>query len=226
MLDSLNLLSGRKLQNVCEALSIDGQVLPLKASASDQSSTFSLKSFDGRPRFYLTDEWDVIEPINQIDREAVEQQTTGLINWCNEITDDDKNPVWIEAVADELEASFAEFDPVDGGSPEHGSVELVEERNDRIELQVKTAKPMLLVAAEYFHGDWDARIIYQRGGRERELETYRANRLLRGIPIPAGDHLIVLSHIRPNNFRYGWISCLTWVLVLSSMIVLHRRARD
>ena len=142
-------------------------------------------------------------------------------------------PIWIEADSiqwpDKNNFAESDNDALVGLEEEHlfqGSVEEVDSAHDRIELKVVSAVPTILVVADYYHPDWKAKLVDQFEGIEQPLPTHRVNRVLRGVPIPAGRHHIVLYYDPPNYFTYAWISCLVWGLVLWSLVALRRQARQ
>lgn len=82
----------------------------------------------------------------------------------------------------------------------------------RIEAEISTAAPAIVVIAQSFYGPWRARV----DGRPAPL--WRANHAFQGVEIPAGDHHVELVY-HDQRFALGavisglaWAACL-WGLV-------------
>jgi hypothetical protein len=79
-----------------------------------------------------------------------------------------------------------------------GEAEIVRYEADRVELSASTDGRALVVLSDVHMPGWAATI----DGRDAEIE--RVDYLLRGIPVNAGEHRIVLEY-RPATWRIGWI---------------------
>jgi hypothetical protein len=84
--------------------------------------------------------------------------------------------------------------PPQGGAPETAQVTTYEP--DRIVIRTQSSAPGLLVVSEMYAGGWNASI---DGDQSPILAT---NQLLRGIPLPAGEHEVVLTYA-PRSLRVG-----------------------
>src|SRR5690606_25129495 len=81
--------------------------------------------------------------------------------------------------------------------------------------QVETDAPRLLVASEvYYPAGWNAYI----DGETAPI--YPVDYLLRGVPVPAGQHEVVMR-FEPRSYRLGkWIAGSTTVLVYGGVLLL------
>jgi len=93
----------------------------------------------------------------------------------------------------------------------------------RLVLRTRDPRPRLLVLADQWYPGWVARV----DGRPTPI--YRANYVVRAIPVPAGDHTIIFSYA-PASYRLGRaISLLSLLVGLGLAVVLlvnRRRARS
>jgi hypothetical protein len=87
--------------------------------------------------------------------------------------------------------------PIEGLSGE-GEAEIVRYEPDRVELSATADGRALVVLSDVHMPGWTATV----DGRKTDIE--RVDYLLRGIPVDAGDHEIVLEY-RPASWRIGWI---------------------
>lgn len=99
-------------------------------------------------------------------------------------------------------------DALSGAAPDSGAVSVALERfePDEIVYQVATDRPRLLVFSEvYYPAGWTATV-----GQE-PAPIVRTDYLLRGVPVPAGEHIVTLR-FRPESRRTGvlisWVSSL------------------
>ena len=93
-----------------------------------------------------------------------------------------------------------------GGVPE-GSVEWVERSTDRQELRVETDRTSLLVVADNWYPAWRATV------DGVEAPVFRVNHTLRGVPVEAGSHSVVLE-FRSGAVRTGLLVSLACGLLL------------
>jgi hypothetical protein len=111
--------------------------------------------------------------------------------------DDPRSIVWIEP---ENEAELAPF--LAGGNPAATErVDVVHHGADRVELKASLERRGIVVLSDVYYSGWQLTI----DGRPAPL--YRANRMMRGAAVEAGDHSLVFVY-RPHSFRVGLIvSC-------------------
>ncbi len=112
------------------------------------------------------------------------------------------------ALLSEPSAEGAAADALTGAAPDSGavSVELQRFTPDEIVWQVQTDRPRLLVASEvYYPAGWTARV-----GVE-PVPILRTDFLLRGVPVPAGEHIVTMRY-EPETRRLGTL--ISWVSTL------------
>ena len=96
-----------------------------------------------------------------------------------------------------------------------GDVSVADWSEEQIRLRVRTNDRAFLVVNDSYFPGWEARV------DETPSRIFRANVLVRGVAVPAGDHVVALSY-RPASFRIGLL-----VSVLSGaalLVVSTRRA--
>lgn len=99
-------------------------------------------------------------------------------------------------------------DDLTGAAPDSGAVSVDLERfePDEIVYQVQTDRPRLLVFSEvYYPAGWTATV-----GQEA-APIVRTNFLLRGVPVPAGEHIVTLR-FQPESRRQGVL--ISWIASL------------
>ncbi len=84
-----------------------------------------------------------------------------------------------------------------------------------IKWQVHTDAPRLLVVSEiYYPAGWKAFIDGE------EVPIYKTNYLIRGVPVPAGEHQVTMQ-FEPASYRIGfWLSALSTLLVYGGIVAL------
>jgi hypothetical protein len=99
-----------------------------------------------------------------------------------------------------------------GAPPDSGavSVELQRFTPDEIVWRVRSDRPRLLVASEvYYPAGWTATVTTE--GSLDEVPILRTDYLLRGVPVPAGEHIVTLRYAPPTR-RTGLI--VSWAATL------------
>ena len=71
-----------------------------------------------------------------------------------------------------------------------------------------------LVTSDVYYPGWQARI----DGKETVL--YRADYALRGVVVPAGDHVVFFEY-KPRSFRLGALISLLSLLALAAVFLGH-----
>jgi hypothetical protein len=99
--------------------------------------------------------------------------------------------------------------------PAAETVRLIQNAPDRLELDVRADSPALLVLSEVWDPGWSARV----DGEAAPVD--QADYLLRAVPIPPGQHTVVLSY-DPPLLRVGLV--FTLVTVLAIIVVWVRLA--
>ena len=92
-------------------------------------------------------------------------------------------------------------------------------RSGHIQIKVRSATPGLLVVSENYHPNWHAFV----DGQERPV--FRANYVWKGVPVPAGDHLVELRYRDPVASLCRWITLLSTLAALVFGTVFVRQGR-
>ena len=133
-----------------------------------------------------------------------------------------RDPGFVPATTAIVDEGFdPEVVPIDSTST--ASVTLEQYGPRAIALSVSTDAPRLLVLSEvYYPAGWEATI----DGESAPI--HRVNYLLRGIPVPAGDHSVVLR-FDPQSYQVGrWVSIgftLLAYLSIGALVALAWRRR-
>ena len=91
--------------------------------------------------------------------------------------------------------------PREEGGEQEGRAELLSERNNRIELRVKTPRPAFLVLSDTYFPGWKALV----DGKEHRV--YQADYAFRAVVVPEGEHRVVFLY-RPLSFMVGLVISL------------------
>ncbi len=97
------------------------------------------------------------------------------------------------------------YDALSGAAPDSGAVDVVMERfePDEVVYRVQTDRPRLLVASEvYYPAGWTAQV-----GVE-PVPIVQTDFLLRGVPVPAGEHIVTMRY-RPETRAEGLL--ISWI---------------
>ena len=118
--------------------------------------------------------------------------------------------------------------PAPSGAASAGTVRLVAETTDTLTIAADLAAPAILLITDIYSDGWHARsLLPPSGGRARTpYQVLPADYCLRGIPLGAGHHEILLEY-RPVAYVVGrWVSLASLCLYLAGVVVwLRRRAR-
>lgn len=103
------------------------------------------------------------------------------------------------------------------------SCRIVVDEPQRVEVEVSGAAPGLLVLGDFYDPDWQAFLLAEGDSAPRPVPLLRANRVLRGVAIPAGT-LRVRFVYRPWRFYAGAAtSAAAWVVLAVAVGVGWRR---
>jgi hypothetical protein len=113
-------------------------------------------------------------------------------------------------------------DPIPGRTDGPNSAEaarIVDYQARQVDLAVRLAKPGLVVLNDTFASGWHAKV-WRTGRNVRySVPIHRANGVMRGIWLPAGDFDIRMTY-RPQEFYSGlFISGLAWSVCLLYLVV-------
>ncbi len=214
--EPLDLLVWKQLALNDATLSTEQRGLILQSVAVDgrleqfSPQTYSVEEFDlPRPRFRLVHQYDIVKSIDETNWEQVVQRTENVIG---QVIDHGSDRVVVETDSGRALTGFQSTSPTRDSSAGiiDGQVGL-----QRIHLRIDNADPALLVAADYFDANWRAEVI--QGGRRESVPIFRANRIMRAIPIPAGPLELEMVY-RPTSFYVGaWISGLMWLSLIGGL---------
>jgi hypothetical protein len=79
---------------------------------------------------------------------------------------------------------------------ETGGAHLIDFRAERVRVRTWGTRPGVVVVTDAHYPGWEARVDGE------PAPVLRANALFRGVPVPAGEHEVVLSY-RPHSFQAG-----------------------
>jgi hypothetical protein len=149
------------------------------------------------PRAWIVHHARIREPA------ADPQARAGLIRTLTFMND----PIWREGgrtvldlrqmaviETDEAERLKGFLSPTPVGPAE--SVAVVAHQPQRVELRARLERPGLVILADAYYPGWQLSIDGRPAG------ILRANRLMRGAAVPAGEHALVYTY-RPDSFRIG-----------------------
>ncbi|WP_419937497.1 hypothetical protein [Candidatus Palauibacter sp.] len=107
----------------------------------------------------------------------------------------------------------------DGEAPAagQGSASLVDHEPDRLVLEVVADRGGLLAVSEIHHERWKAFLDGE------EAVVWRVNTAFRGVEIPAGRHELIFEYRSPPFGFSVWVSLLTMVGLIVSILVSWRR---
>jgi hypothetical protein len=162
------------------------------------------RNLDFYPRAWVVHGARFLKPINSLNR-ADRKLPMEEIIYSNEpfwhdptrVAYDPRKVVWLEQDRQDEVVPF-----LDNTEPGHQeSVSISRYEPDRVELRAKLDRPGIVVLADVYYPGWSLTI------DGKPAPVYRANRLMRGAAVPAGEHTLVYS-FRPASFRYGMVlSC-------------------
>jgi hypothetical protein len=89
---------------------------------------------------------------------------------------------------------------------------------ERVLLRVRATRPGEVVLSDVHYPGWRATV----DGRPARLD--RVNYLFRGVPVPAGEHVVEMRY-RPASWRAGWIVSLLAVAVVAGVAAAGLRGR-
>jgi hypothetical protein len=106
--------------------------------------------------------------------------------------------------------------------PDQGSVRIVEASTDQLVIEADVKAPAILLVTDSYATGWRARAL--PGSSQEAYRVMPANYALRGIPVAAGHHRLLLEY-RPRGFQAGaWISIASLLafLGLSGVVIFFR----
>jgi hypothetical protein len=99
-----------------------------------------------------------------------------------------------------------------------GTVLIKDLDSDRIDIIAQVPSPSLLVMSDNYSTGW--RAVAQPDSSQKAYQVLPANGFQRAMPLEAGKHHFLLEY-RPTAYEAGkWISIVTWVLFLPTLLFL------
>lgn len=117
--------------------------------------------------------------------------------------------------------------PVPGGRtgaslPAADACRVIVDEPQRVVVQAELAQPGLLYLADTFHRDWRA-VVATDGQRPRDATVLRANRVHRGVGLPAGRHLVEFRYRSQTFARTAAITGAAWCVAAAALAWSLRR---
>ncbi|MCA9119861.1 MAG: hypothetical protein H6822_01140 [Planctomycetaceae bacterium] len=159
------------------------------------------------PRAWIVREIEIIPPLaDRGSSEALDQRTREVFLEDGRKIRDLRSIAVIES--DDLQ-SLQRF-PNSSKSYIQDSCEITHYSARRVDIEASLAAPGCLVLNDSFYPGWNA--VCETKGVSTDVPIYRANRLMRAVMLPAGEHHIVFAY-QPVTFKIGvWISGLAWLI--------------
>jgi hypothetical protein len=112
-----------------------------------------------------------------------------------------------------IDGPLPNVDPLMTSTADAEQVIIIQQDADALTAEVTTNSAGLVVFSEIYEQGWNAHVDGE------SVEVLRTNHALRGVPVPAGEHVIELSY-EPPLLRTGlWISGITSVVVVMVWVV-------
>jgi hypothetical protein len=113
--------------------------------------------------------------------------------------------------------------PAPAPSSSSGSVKLLEETANSMTLNVDAPASSILLISDSYSEGWRARPL--ESGPQKEYQVLPADYALRGIPLAAGKHTIIVEYI-PPGFRAGaCVSIASFLIFIGTMVCVSKRMR-
>lgn len=130
---------------------------------------------------------------------------------------DPKDTAYFNKESENISTTFS-FDPA-------ATIKLTKYDNDTIIYATSASSPQFAVFSEiYYPSGWNA---YVDG---KKMDYYKVDYLLRGMPVPAGQHEIVFR-FEPRSYSQGysvalWSGILLYLILIGAIVVTVRRKRQ
>ncbi|MFM9116208.1 MAG: hypothetical protein ACKOU6_08620, partial [Planctomycetota bacterium] len=178
------------------------------------------------PRAWLADRLVVLRPLEPNHETACLQQTRHVLHLLDSPLDEPQlatvetsNPSDVAALehlvaAHQMPAeqpTSADLPPIThqttaaarGNLPSLGTVRLVVDRANQVELEVESRSPALCVLADRYDDDWQVEVHVAGGSPSAHSSSVlRTNRLIRGVVVPAGKSTVSFAY-RPWRVWWG-----------------------
>ena len=181
------------------------------------AARYNVAYFIGRPARFESDSfaWSVVASIADYDlalvRNPLPVTPRAYLSRRPEVM---TSAMPMRALLQRQEFLSAQVDGIEGApvplpsAPAVGHASIAEYQPERVQVDVQTQGPAVLVLADAFEPGWKANIV---GGDQ--LEIFRANGLVRAVLVPAGRNRIVFQYETPLLKVGAWLSAVGLVLV-------------
>ena len=178
----------------------------------DQSVLRELK--DTHPTVYSDDRVEVLENRNALPR-------AWIVHSAKQVAQTETLRLLSSGAVDPLRAALLEQSPPDLAYPDDASADRAVVNTyeaDRIRLKTATGASGLLMLSEVYYPAWKA---YVDG---EHVPLYRADYLLRAVPVPAGEHTVEMRY-ESWTLRLGTAVSLLAGLILAALVLTRVRGQ-
>ncbi|MBP87644.1 MAG: hypothetical protein CMJ64_13130 [Planctomycetaceae bacterium] len=156
------------------------------------------------PRVWLASKAVILDPLPTDLRRLTEERTRAI--YLEDAQPRDlRSVVFIEAASNERLPTELPVLAKDDYST------LIRYGSQRVEIEVRTSSETWLVLNDAFFPGWEA--TRETNGQHVPVDIYRANRLMRAVLLPSGEHRVEFVY-RPRRFWTGaFVSALSWMAV-------------
>lgn len=169
------------------------------------------------PRAWIVHEVEVIPPLTKRSRSAIDQRTREVF-LDGDRPRDLRSVVVLEAEAVLSLPKYQNLRKAHEAEP----CSITHYSPQRVEIAVTLTEPGCLVFNDTFYPGWQS--VRVTDGVIHELELYRANRLMRAVLLPTGQHRVVFTY-RPQRVAIGGVvSGCAWLLLLAYGIRWARKS--
>jgi hypothetical protein len=144
-----------------------------------------------------------------------------IVHDVREVARGEALPLLTSGAIDPYQTALVEGTPPETGNPPDSAAEaatVVSYEPDAVTIATDTAAPGLLVVSEVYASGWRA---FVDGAEVPVLPTHH---VLRGVPLPAGQHTVTLRY-DPLSLRVGlWVSGVAAVAMMAAFVVAGRGA--
>lgn len=179
------------------------------------------KTSDPLPRAWFVPEVAVLPPLETDDWRTAWKRTTEVFH-PDGVPRDLRHVAVVEASAEELATAGVNRATANDSFAANATCRIVVYEPARVEVQVETPRPGLVVLAEQFYPGWQVEV--ERAGLGgRPAPILRTNRVMRGVWVGEGEHRLVFRY-RPESVLYaGLLSAIGWLIVaMLGIMVVHR----
>jgi hypothetical protein len=223
-LNVLNLLSARflVLPKTRGALADAGHRREIVEPRDAPADATLVENPHALPRAWIVHEIVVLPPLQDFSPAAVRRRTEEILVRDGQLRDwRQVAVVESERASVPAEASVATLSVSESGASE--ACRIVRDEPDVVEVDVRLVRPGVVVLSDSIYPGWSATVTTLGDSAVRETPIWRANRILRAVPMETGEHRIVFRY-QPRSFRVGAVvSSGGWFAVAAALIWLWRQ---